>query len=146
MPASLGLSPRVRGNLDHIDLELALKRSIPACAGEPSINFGAISLTRVYPRVCGGTSCASFADSCANGLSPRVRGNHKERVFVPQMERSIPACAGEPQSGSEKAANEQVYPRVCGGTGSRVGAAWGCWGLSPRVRGNLYTQLVIHTL
>ena len=32
-------------------------RSIPACAGEPVVGFGALNLAGVYPRVCGGTLC-----------------------------------------------------------------------------------------
>ena len=89
-----GLSPRVRGNLKNPhgwDLAsvyrvcggtssgpTAYERSIPACAGEPS-------------------SCAAHRTPMA-GLSPRVRGNHLDRLGRPAREPS-------------------VYPRVCGGTG-----------------------------
>ena len=75
--ATMGLSPRVRGN----PLKMLLPRlsprvrgnhgSIPACAGEPP----PISIPR----------CAAPN----RGLSPRVRGNRCEVG-------SIPACAGEP--------------------------------------------------
>ena len=32
------------------------------------------------------------------------------------MERSIPACAGEPYAGIRLSGRRGVYPRVCGGT------------------------------
>ena len=50
-----GLSPRGRGNLGLFCQTLALPRSIPAWAGEPSYMVSTACLTRVYPRVGGGT-------------------------------------------------------------------------------------------
>ena len=51
----------------------------------------------VYPRVCGGTSVGLPTMSCLWGLSPRVRGNLLAARLDLAAERSIPACAGEPQ-------------------------------------------------
>ena len=94
--------------------------SIPACAGEP-LTLTGISTSvrsRVYPRVCGGTT------------RPCVSGKRSD-------EGSIPACAGEPRRSASSAAPARVYPRVCGGTQlGNVGDNW-AQGLSPRVRGNL---------
>ena len=91
-----GLSPRVRGNLG-LESPFALpKRSIPACAGEPSDGGTTPVIERsipacagepftawvrcqdstVYPRVCGGTSPSVNRRFARTGLSPRVRGNH----------------------------------------------------------------------
>ncbi len=72
------------------------------------------------------------------GLSPRVRGNRRPRVLDADIQRSIPACAGEPGPLSGVCRQKQVYPRVCGGTVLPIprGVTWA--GLSPRVRGNLY--------
>ena len=50
-----GLSPRVRGNLIGISRNADGERSIPACAGEPPELLCRPLLSRVYPRVCGGT-------------------------------------------------------------------------------------------
>ena len=70
-----GLSPRVRGNLGP-DIELVgRRRSIPACAGEPGHSRRGQTMSRVYPRVCGGTWWAAGLSWWAGGLSPRVRGN-----------------------------------------------------------------------
>ena len=49
---------------------------------------------------------------------------------------SIPACAGEPQSGEPHNGVARVYPRVCGGTVKGNRPAFLKLGLSPRVRGN----------
>ena len=91
--------------------------------------------SQVYPRVCGGTLDRSTVHRGAKGLSPRVRGNLGTCWLI----RSIPACAGEPPSfrstlasGSIPACAGEpnfsirypllygVYPRVCGGTRSRL--------------------------
>ena len=53
---SEGLSPRVRGNLYDAEMASMSERSIPACAGEPARGGGIVNLSKVYPRVCGGTS------------------------------------------------------------------------------------------
>ena len=50
--------------------------------------------------------------------------------------RSIPACAGEPQSPWGVGRAIEVYPRVCGGTLEELEEKHGADGLSPRVRGN----------
>ena len=50
-----GLSPRVRGNLAGQDVGCDDPRSIPACAGEPTLGIPSANRPAVYPRVCGGT-------------------------------------------------------------------------------------------
>ena len=70
-----GLSPRVRGNPEDGAYTLTLRRSIPACAGEPRAIGATSAGVRVYPRVCGGTTVDNAALAAASGLSPRVRGN-----------------------------------------------------------------------
>ena len=50
-----GLSPRVRGNRQCRPVGAHRPRSIPACAGEPSICRTGPRPVWVYPRVCGGT-------------------------------------------------------------------------------------------
>ena len=71
-----------------------------------------------------------------NGLSPRVRGNHAGDHPPRGDGRSIPACAGEPPADRHGGRYQEVYPRVCGGTGAFGGSLRQCNGLSPRVRGN----------
>ena len=95
-PTSTGLSPRVRGNRkDPHPLRLP-QGSIPACAGEPGYALRRGALLAVYPRVCGGTDFLRSRIRGQLGLSPRVRGNLNFETGAKLVERSIPACAGEP--------------------------------------------------
>ena len=133
----LGLSPRVRGNPLASHLRERASGSIPACAGEPIHLCGECTVSRVYPRVCGGTRDVLQARQLLDGLSPRVRGNPTMACGRSSATRSIPACAGEPQNKTSKKLVEKVYPRVCGGTRFGMDFVRDIWGLSPRVRGNL---------
>ena len=131
-----GLSPRVRGNPRLTQWQSYRARSIPACAGEPVIGNGYQQEIPVYPRVCGGTRQCSMPRGCAQGLSPRVRGNHKGADSPAKTGGSIPACAGEPASSAGIRTTPPVYPRVCGGTMESLRTLIYDGGLSPRVRGN----------
>ena len=134
---SQGLSPRVRGNRRGGGDDDAVQRSIPACAGEPSSESPSYAAERVYPRVCGGTIRWAALQGSPAGLSPRVRGNRRERWERVKQLRSIPACAGEPQRRRQSTPRRGVYPRVCGGTLNVPEGGQLVEGLSPRVRGNL---------
>ena len=131
-----GLSPRVRGNPFAPGSCGRYERSIPACAGEPSLIPQMISEARVYPRVCGGTATILPSSARQNGLSPRVRGNPSGRFAPTAAQRSIPACAGEPEDDRQSGDDPEVYPRVCGGTHRKNQRKIKARGLSPRVRGN----------
>ena len=87
--------------------------------------------------MCGGTRCHARFAQCAYGLSPRVRGNPDEDLDILIYERSIPACAGEPDTATRQIIVRVVYPRVCGGTAFAIPNGLNPCGLSPRVRGNL---------
>ena len=50
-----GLSPPVRGNRELPGSPDRVRRSIPACAGEPATVMGVFRIPAVYPRLCGGT-------------------------------------------------------------------------------------------
>ena len=113
-----------------------MRRSIPACAGEPRSPFRAECRPRVYPRVCGGTAFVSIRADFGQGLSPRVRGNRWWDRDLPPRPGSIPACAGEPQPRIARTHRAEVYPRVCGGTVRWTSGGPIRTGLSPRVRGN----------
>ena len=131
-----GLSPRVRGNPPGLRFPSAGRRSIPACAGEPTPTWTAEPAAWVYPRVCGGTRGVVREHPLGSGLSPRVRGNRGGGQQSDRQGGSIPACAGEPPGRCPAAHRRGVYPRVCGGTGRLTQAIDSPDGLSPRVRGN----------
>ena len=90
-----GLSPRVRGK--HIEIQHRHLRagSIPACAGEAPGGSVSPSVSPVYPRVCGGSSVVNALPEYKPGLSPRVRGKPVIAFAPLDVQRSIPACAGE---------------------------------------------------
>ena len=134
--AILGLSPRVRGNLNTPGIAATMMRPIPACAGEPTALSSRGRSRRAYPRVCGGTCGREATLVAAEGLSPRVRGNHSIAIVVSGSSGPIPACAGEPPTPSPSSRRPWAYPRVCGGTPNTSNPKPNGRGLSPRVRGN----------
>ena len=97
IPFSVGLSPRVRGNLLGPNRQPKHHRSIPACTGEPSSRPFHLCSCWVYPRVYGGTEPPTGTMRFEIGLSPRVRGNLFNTTVPPYVTRSIPACTGEPR-------------------------------------------------
>ena len=86
----------MRGNHERLRYVSSVERSIPACAGEPSFKASIPMPRAVYPRVCGGTHDGIDSKGNKDGLSPRVRGNHRDPPMCASLLRSIPACAGEP--------------------------------------------------
>ncbi len=135
-PAVAGLSPRVRGNRKKKVSHLIAERSIPACTGEPGYDAIRVRDSRVYPRVYGGTVGRGAGQQICGGLSPRVRGNHVRVNDPNRLQRSIPACTGEPGTGCRRQGGHWVYPRVYGGTRKMKLPKKKGGGLSPRVRGN----------
>ena len=110
----VGLSPRVRGNHFHLPPYFAVYGSIPACAGEPPDGPTKTRLMRVYPRVCGGTERSERGLLLDIGLSPRVRGNRSTRIHVNALGRSIPACAGNPNTCTPTPSEQRSIPACAG--------------------------------
>ena len=131
-----GLSPRMRGNHAVPVHDRRHLGSIPAYAGEPPSRAAWAMTTGVYPRVCGGTTVTSSTRPRNSGLSPRMRGNPRRVCCCLTVNGSIPAYAGEPDVEAVGARGRRVYPRVCGGTGTRMASPYCERGLSPRMRGN----------
>ena len=70
----MGLSPLVRGKQSNKPTGKTGRGSIPACAGETTINLNETLSGWVYPRLCGGNMVSSFFIFRSSGLSPLVRG------------------------------------------------------------------------
>ena len=94
--ATMGLSPRGRGNRVSTTYNLISNRSIPAWAGEPFPRHRTCPYRAVYPRVGGGTTTWGQHITEAQGLSPRGRGNPLWCLYRVKAIGSIPAWAGEP--------------------------------------------------
>ena len=131
-----GPSPRVRGSRRSSEGRDAGPRSIPACAGEPSLASSRPTASRVHPRVCGGAQMRVSVHGNRGGPSPRVRGSRDLTVWRQIKAGSIPACAGEPHEAQESAKTVRVHPRVCGGALNGLSSAQLNHGPSPRVRGS----------
>ena len=138
--AGFGLSPRVRGNRLASARMGHQRGSIPASAGEPPASRGAMPGEMVYPRECGGTRVELLRRRKVEGLSPRVRGNRCDDLPCQRERGSIPASAGEPEGPCSPAHAKRVYPRECGGTIALLDINATLAGLSPRVRGNPWTN------
>ena len=127
----VGLSPRVRGNRCLGRFCAPLGRSIPACAGEPSMLRLLAHPNRVYPRVCGGTSAKSPAIA-RRRVYPRVCGGTTPGGG--ELSGLSPRVRGSPQLSSPR--DLGLSPRVRGNLSRSVRERERSEGLSPRVRGN----------
>ena len=131
-----GLSPPTRGNRFGCWLTPAIRRSIPAHAGEPLTARRGLGAKRVYPRPRGGTVDAVDPADYAGGLSPPTWGNLRHAPAARFAARSIPAHAGEPTDANHARRSVSVYPRPRGGTTPSRRADPYVDGLSPPTRGN----------
>ena len=130
-----GSSPRVRGTASGNTSNSDIGRFIPACAGNSGRCPHDNRWTTVHPRVCGEQLLSSCGDARGCGSSPRVRGTDRCRETAHDVDRFIPACAGNRFSRHLIRPGSPVHPRVCGeqlrfclSTGTSRGS-------SPRVRG-----------
>ena len=84
--------------------------------GQPPCRCDCGRSGRVYPHVCGATVPSPPCALPPSGLSPRVWGNHKMKLYHGTTQRSIPTCVGQPSCPRAKAHSSVVYPHVCGAT------------------------------
>ena len=134
-----GLSPRVRGSRVLHVRTAQVRGSIPACAGQPGHPRCSGWCATVYPRVCGAAPSTHTVFPGCSGLSPRVRGSQRPRGWYSAHCRSIPACAGQPPAVVSTVVEGAVYPRVCGAAMTVEDDDLSQDGLSPRVRGSLFS-------
>ena len=92
----------------------------------------------------GETALALTCSTFGMGLSPRGRGNPRDRRRRGGLSGSIPAWAGKPHLSERGIEYQSVYPRV-GGETTRTLSKWKTrLGLSPRGRGNLNNNTTIY--
>ena len=108
--------------------------SISACAEVPSDHTPQQVYSKVYLRVCGGTSHRRKRSRRDTGLSPRVRRYLSHITKRAVVEGSISACAEVPHNTKHTTGTMEVYLRVCGGTIICIVGSERVKGLSPRVR------------
>ena len=138
-----GSSPRVRGTV-RLGIVMVLKvRFIPACAGNRFRPATVPAAKSVHPRVCGEQFPGLEVDGLLDGSSPRVRGTDHEHDDDLQLDRFIPACAGNRPSSWEYRRSSAVHPRVCGEQLSALRHTSEGGGSSPRVRGTGYLEEIV---
>ncbi len=72
--ATSGPSPRMRGTLAVLAVQMVWARSIPAHAGNTICNIPSSNFFTVHPRACGEHSIIPTAKTDSAGPSPRMRG------------------------------------------------------------------------
>ncbi len=137
-PSSRGSSPRVRGTPLRKAVGDAVRRFIPACAGNTHGRSQFHVFRSVHPRVCGEHRAAPMWRTSSAGSSPRVRGTLTTYRNILYYQRFIPACAGNTRPASGQPEQLPVHPRVCGEHPIGVATRPISDGSSPRVRGTRY--------
>ncbi len=133
----VGLSPLARGRPVGMSLKRMVVGPIPACAGETYSDTAGSLRPPAYPRLRGGDDDVRKIAMPIPGLSPLARGRHPAVDAAFNLDRPIPACAGETSPRRRPSPQGRAYPRLRGGDileerGTRYGE-----GLSPLARGRL---------
>jgi len=135
-----GSSPRVRGTVVAAVPGGRRRRFIPACAGNGGGSVRSRSTRSVHPRVCGERGSSRSSVRSDPGSSPRVRGTGRPIRRRGQLDRFIPACAGNGDRAMPSCSRISVHPRVCGERATTCSSGPRPTGSSPRVRGTAYRR------
>ena len=136
----VGSSPRMRGTLCRCCRTRFRLGIIPAYVGNTVRLTFAWPETWDHPRVCGEHARNAWNGVVGWGSSPRMRGTHAENRRRHNIQRIIPAYAGNTFIVGLVRFMAWDHPRVCGEHATSLLAARFEWGSSPRMRG---TQAVI---
>ena len=132
---STGSSPQARGTLRLLPALAAMARFIPAGAGNAVAHSRTTTAQTVHPRRRGERIFWKQSISASNGSSPQARGTRTIGSDSLEIERFIPAGAGNASSINEHYDCRTVHPRRRGErpvTGSNTIAPSGS---SPQARG-----------
>ena len=132
-----GSSPLARGTPLARVGRVAVRRFIPARAGNTRSSATPASRTTVHPRSRGEHSHASVTNSILVGSSPLARGTPRARGARRRSRRFIPARAGNTAPAISAKTGAAVHPRSRGEHEAR-GCRWFTpTGSSPLARGTL---------
>ena len=130
-----GSSPQVRGTLRMSSITSAQRRFIPAGAGNTGTADEIARSDAVHPRRCGEHRQVSPKEGRPRGSSPQVRGTLSAGEAVCEIDRFIPAGAGNTEAANKKANGSSVHPRRCGEHNHHRCLPPDSRGSSPQVRG-----------
>jgi len=131
-----GRSPHARGSHAYLSERPVRRGSIPACAGEPRGAAAPQGQRQVDPRMRGGATVIGKRPPLLMGRSPHARGSPWCLISLRFMSRSIPACAGEPNSRLASRCASKVDPRMRGGARLLAVGQHQLQGRSPHARGS----------
>ena len=135
----LGSSPRMRGTRGFWHRLQALRRIIPAHAGNSPMAVDLVSEVADHPRACGELRLAPTVNFMGYGSSPRMRGTLSPERPERCVPRIIPAHAGNSGAQTCPAYGSPDHPRACGELPTGVVVTLQYYGSSPRMRGTLDT-------
>ena len=131
----VGSSPRMRGTLCRCCRTRFRLGIIPAYVGNTVRLTFAWPETWDHPRVCGEHARNAWNGVVGWGSSPRMRGTHAENRRRHNIQRIIPAYAGNTQHQSSPHVSNGDHPRVCGEHSPAEMTNTPSPGSSPRMRG-----------
>ena len=133
--ATDGSSPRLRGTGFNPRKRPDWLRFIPAPAGNSEKVAGVAWKLTVHPRACGEQSTAKDDFNSRGGSSPRLRGTDQGSDWTGDIQRFIPAPAGNSTHYSSFDQRLTVHPRACGEQNTPLLDSGLFPGSSPRLRG-----------
>ncbi len=125
----------MRGTRHHVGHGQHERRSIPAHAGNTFHVLARAAGRPVHPRACGEHGRSGRVRPAFGGPSPRMRGTLGVVGQVLDVGRSIPAHAGNTQTGEAWLDDSAVHPRACGEHRYPPPVSIAVSGPSPRMRG-----------
>ncbi len=130
-----GSSPHARGTRIRSSIASRPQRFIPACAGNTRCRTGMSYSGTVHPRMRGEHQAPIRQRDRQNGSSPHARGTPIELDAHIDVERFIPACAGNTGAGALRSRSATVHPRMRGEHDPTQYASAFSTGSSPHARG-----------
>ena len=109
-----GSSPRLRGTRPDRALAIGQHRFIPAPAGNTTARRTWRRWSTVHPRACGEHGAGPFGFAPFLGSSPRLRGTPFRHGCRAEVDRFIPAPAGNTICSVSTTSRRSVHPRACG--------------------------------
>ena len=110
----IGSSPLARGTGRRDDFLTKFDRFIPACAGNSTANDDEIQHLTVHPRLCGELKHCLVTRNNFPGSSPLARGTPTGEPGIHELNRFIPACAGNSSCVKDCEQGSSVHPRLRG--------------------------------
>ena len=131
----LGSSPRMRGALHELVVDIVFVGIIPAYAGSTTVDSDGVLVFQDHPRVCGEHVLYAGSIIRATGSSPRMRGALSSISSISIPWRIIPAYAGSTRRIAPNMEWPEDHPRVCGEHIVSETSYFLSKGSSPRMRG-----------